>query len=193
MSSACSAWSGRLSSGARDVGARILHEPVVRGLPGAVRGGETIAVRMANEARRWVIDLAEEIDERAAGVVDRGLGEFNASAAPLHEVQALACFARTPEGTVIGGVVGRTWGLCCELQQLWVDPAYRHRGIASQLVRAFEGRAWERGCRTVYLETFSFQAPTLYRSLGYETRLELGGFAPGTSKFVMVYELQDPA
>jgi ribosomal protein S18 acetylase RimI-like enzyme len=144
---------------------------------------------------RWVIDLAEEIDEDAAGIVDRGLGEFNASAAPLHDVQALACFARTQEdsviGSVIGGVVGRSWGLCCELQQLWVDPAYRHRGIASQLVRAFEGRAWERGCRSVYLETFSFQAPALYRSLGYEVRLELSGFAPGISKFVMARELSE--
>jgi ribosomal protein S18 acetylase RimI-like enzyme len=146
---------------------------------------------MANEARRWVIDLADEIDERAAGVVDRGLGEFNASAAPLHAVQALACFARAPEGTVIGGVVGRTWGLCCELQQLWVEPVYRHRGIASQLVRAFETGARDRGCRTIYLETFSFQAPALYRALGYEVQLELGGLAPGISKFVMVRELRE--
>jgi ribosomal protein S18 acetylase RimI-like enzyme len=100
---------------------------------------------------------------------------------------------RGPEGSVIGGVVGRTWGLCGELQQLWVDPAYRRRGIASQLVRAFEGHAWERGCRSVCLETFSFQAPALYRALGYTARLELSGFAPGISKFVMVHELQDPA
>ncbi len=144
---------------------------------------------MADEAIRWAIDLAEEIDEEAAGVVDRGLGEFNAPAAPLHDVQSLACFARMPEGTVIGGAVGRTWGQCGELQQLWVHPVHRRRGMASQLVRAFEGRALERGCRTVHLETFSFQAPALYRSLGYVVRLELSGFAPGISKLVMVREL----
>jgi ribosomal protein S18 acetylase RimI-like enzyme len=89
--------------------------------------------------------------------------------------------------------VGRTWGLCAELQQLWVSPAYRRRGIASQLVHAFESRARARGCTTVYLETFSFQAPALYRALGYEVRLELSGFAPGIGKFTMVRELQDPA
>lgn len=148
---------------------------------------------MTDEAARWRIDAGDEIDEDAAAIVDRGLGDFNQSAAPLHQVKPLACFARRPEGTavggVIGGVVGRTWGLCAELQQLWVEPACRRRGIASQLVRAFETKAVERGCRTVYLETFSFQAPALYRALGYAVRLELSGFAPGISKFVMVRDL----
>jgi ribosomal protein S18 acetylase RimI-like enzyme len=148
---------------------------------------------VAGHTLRWIVDVADEIDAEAAGVVDRGLGDFNAAAAPLHEVRPLACFARVPDGSVIGGVVGRTWGLCCELQQLWVDPAYRRRGIASQLVRAFEIRGRERGCRSVYLETFSFQAPALYRLLGFTVRLELQGFAPGIAKFVMVHELQNPA
>jgi ribosomal protein S18 acetylase RimI-like enzyme len=143
---------------------------------------------MADDGAGWLIDVAEEIDAAAAGIVDRGLGEFNESAAPLHDVRPLACFARTPEGSVIGGVVGRTWGLCAELQQLWVERAHRRRGIASQLVRAFEASARERGCGSVYLETFSFQAPQLYRALGYSVRLELSGFAPGINKFVMVHD-----
>lgn len=36
------------------------------------------------------------------------------------------------------------------------------------------------------LETFSFQAPALYRSLGYEVKLELRGFSAGVVKFTMV-------
>jgi len=30
----------------------------------------------------------------------------------------------------------------------------------------------DRGCRTFYLETFSFQAPGRYRRLGYEAKLD---------------------
>lgn len=118
--------------------------------------------------------------------VDDGLGASNEAAAPLHEVRPLSCFARRPSGEVIGGAVGRTWGACCELQQLWVSPAQRRQGIGARLVRAFERRAEERGCRTFFLETFSFQAPSLYRSLGYEVRLEIQGFAPGVAKYTMV-------
>jgi GNAT superfamily N-acetyltransferase len=121
-------------------------------------------------------------------VVDDGLGTYNESAAPLHDVQRLSCFARGPAGEVIGGAVGRTWGACCELQQLWVEESSRGLGIGTRLVREFEQRAATRGCSTFYLETFSFQAPALYRSLGYESRLELPGFAPGIVKYVMVRE-----
>lgn len=54
------------------------------------------------------------------------------------------------------------------------------------LVGAVEARAQARGCSTFYLQTFSFQAPSLYRSLGYEVTLALDGFAPGIVKYTMV-------
>lgn len=138
------------------------------------------------------VTVHDELPPEAA-VIDTGLGEANAVAAPLHEVQALACVARDGAGRVVGGAIGRTWGACCELQQLWVEPAHRRRGIASRLVREFERRAEARGARTFYLETFSFQAPGFYRSLGYSERLALHGFAPGIVKYAMVRELAEPS
>jgi ribosomal protein S18 acetylase RimI-like enzyme len=132
------------------------------------------------------VTLHDDVPAAEAGLVDSGLGDANEAAAPLHDVQSLCAFARTASGTVIGGAVGRTWGECCELQQLWVDAAHRRQGIGARLVREFERRAQERGCRTFYLETFSFQAPSLYRSLGYDVTHELHGFAPGIVKYLMV-------
>jgi len=128
-----------------------------------------------------------------ATVIDTGLGEANAASAPLEDVRALASLARDDAGRVIGGAIGRTWGACCELQQLWVEPAHRRCGIASLLVREFERRAEARGARTFYLETFSFQAPGLYRSLGYSESLALHGFALGIVKYTMVRELDEPS
>jgi ribosomal protein S18 acetylase RimI-like enzyme len=128
----------------------------------------------------------------AALVVDEGLGQANEQAAPLHEVQALQCFVRRPDGEVAGGAVGRTWGRCAELQQLWVSPAHRGQGHGTRLVRAFEQRAQERGCRLCYLETFSFQAPVLYRSLGYEVVATIEGFGDGITKYLMTHVLPAP-
>jgi len=119
-------------------------------------------------------------------VVDAGLDDWNAHAAPLDAVQPITCIARTQSGEVVGGAVGRTWGTCAELQQVWVAPPHRRRGVGSRLVRLYEARASERGCRTFYLTTFSFQAPSLYRSLGYEVALELLGFPDGIVKYLMV-------
>ncbi len=119
-------------------------------------------------------------------VVDTGLGSANEVAAPLSEVRALACFARTDGGVVIGGAVGRTWGGCCEVQQLWVHPSHRRAGIGSRLIALFEQHARARGCRTFYLETFSFQAPALYRRLGYQSVAEIAGFPSGIVKHLMI-------
>ncbi|MEK8032250.1 GNAT family N-acetyltransferase [Ideonella sp. DXS29W] len=121
----------------------------------------------------------------AAEVIDDGLGTANEAAAPMHEVRALQCYVRSADGQVLGGAVGRTWGLCAELQQLWVAPTHRGQGLGTRLVRAFEQRAIERGCRLGYLETFSFQAPVLYRALGYEVAATIEGYAPGIAKHLM--------
>jgi ribosomal protein S18 acetylase RimI-like enzyme len=128
----------------------------------------------------------DDLPASEARRVDEGLGAANDGAAPLHEVQPLACFARLPSGEVIGGAVGRTWGPCCELQQLWVEPAQRHAGIGARLVRDFEARAQARGCRTFYLETFNFQAPGFYRQLGYEVSYEHAVYPHGIVKYTMV-------
>jgi ribosomal protein S18 acetylase RimI-like enzyme len=139
----------------------------------------------ASETTAISLSLHDELPPEAE-LIDAGLGAANEAAAPLQEVQRLACIARTADGTVIGGAVGRNWGECCELQQLWVEPSHRRRGLGARLVLAFEARAQQRGCRTFYLETFSFQAPRLYRSLGYEVRLEIAGFGAGIAKYSMV-------
>jgi ribosomal protein S18 acetylase RimI-like enzyme len=119
-------------------------------------------------------------------IIDRGLGEANCTAAPLHEVQPISCFARSGNGRVIGGAVGRRWGSFCELQQLWVEPSHRRRGIGAELVRTFEAHARSHGCSSFYLETFNFQAPTLYSSLGYDVAFEHKTYPHGIVKIIMV-------
>ncbi len=144
-----------------------------------------------NDASPLTYTTHDELPPEAK-IVDTGLGDANNAAAPLHQVRPLACLARDAAGRVIGGAIGRTWGACCELQQLWVETTHRRCGVGATLVRGFERHAAARGVRTFYLETFSFQAPGLYRALGYSVRLELRGFAPGIAKFTMVREVDGP-
>jgi ribosomal protein S18 acetylase RimI-like enzyme len=135
----------------------------------------------------------DDVPSGDGAIVDAGLGEFNDGAAPLHEVHRLSCFARASGGEVVGGAIGRTWGGCAEIQQLWVAPGHRGRGIGSRLVRAFEERAAARGCRSFYLETFDFQAPAFYASLGYGTAFAFAVYPHGITKYTMVRELASDA
>lgn len=124
-----------------------------------------------------------------AAVVDKGLDSSNDAAAPLHEVKPLSCFASRATGQVVGGAIGRRWGQCCELQQLWVDPAFRRQGIATTLLSEFEARAAQHGCTTCFLETFSFQAPAFYAASGYTIEYENRVFPHGIVKLVMAKRL----
>jgi GNAT superfamily N-acetyltransferase len=121
----------------------------------------------------------------AVAVVDAGLDEYNIASAPLDDVQSLHVIAQNPDGTVVGGAIGRAWGECCELQQLWVLAELRSTGMGTRLMNAFEQAARSRSCKLVYLETFSFQAPSFYQSRGYVEVLRTEGFTAGAIKFTL--------
>ena len=90
----------------------------------------------------------------------------------------LAIFVRKA-GRVVAGVSGWTWGDCCELQSLWVDPGLRGRGLATRLMAAAEAEAEARGCTQALHFTYDFQAGTLYERIGYDLVGRIEAFPTG--------------
>ena len=66
----------------------------------------------------------------------------------------------------MAGISGWTWGDCCELQSLWVEPSLRGRGLATRLIAAAEAEAASRGCTQTVHFTYDFQARALYERNG---------------------------
>lgn len=126
-------------------------------------------------------------------VVDAGLHLHNLAAADLDAVRPLACFARDEGGRVVGGLRARQWGAAVEVQQLWVDEAYRRQGIATKLMQMLEQAALGRGARLIYLDTFTFQAPAFYRHCGFEIAARIDGFPHDVAKFVLTKALASGA
>ena len=91
----------------------------------------------------------------------------------------LAIFVRE-EGEVVAGISGWTWGDCCELQSLWVQPSLRGRGLGSKLIAAAEAEAAARGCVQTVHFTYEFQARTLYERNGYRLVARVKDFPSGT-------------
>jgi len=123
--------------------------------------------------------------EASAATVDAGLDRHNHSVAPLSDVMPLASFASDSMGQVVGGAIGRTWGKCCELLQLWVAPELRTAGVGSRLLLEFERHARGRGCSVYYLTTLSFQAPDFYTKHGYDVLARISGYPDGIIKYLM--------
>ncbi len=136
-----------------------------------------------------VFSVHDQVAPEDAAAVDAGLDAANLAAGPLRDVHGLSAMAHAADGQPVGGAVGRTWGECCELQQLWVSAAHRHQGVGSRLLQAFEERARARGCGLVYLDTFSFQAPEFYKAHGYVVAFEVRGYTQGVVKHTMMKRL----
>ena len=71
------------------------------------------------------------------------------------------------EDTIYQGLLGNTRGNWLSVKYLWVSEELRGQGIGKQILLKAEETAKERGCKYVFLDTFSFQAPEFYKKFGY--------------------------
>jgi GNAT superfamily N-acetyltransferase len=97
----------------------------------------------------------------------------------LGDEAELAIFIRDGDA-IVAGISGWTWGDCCELQSLWVQPSLRGRGLATRLIAAAETEAATRGCSQTVHFTYDFQARGLYERNGYELVARVENFPSGT-------------
>jgi ribosomal protein S18 acetylase RimI-like enzyme len=100
-------------------------------------------------------------------VVRDHLDSYNIAVTGMQDYSPVNFFLRDQGDEVVGGLIAQIWGGVLHVRFLWVSEPLRGRGFGRQLLEAAERRAIERGCRHVFLETFSFQAPGFYAKLGY--------------------------
>jgi GNAT superfamily N-acetyltransferase len=101
-------------------------------------------------------------------VVDH-LDTYNVAVTGFAEYSPVNLFLRDDGDEVVGGLLGAIWGGILYIRIVWIGEPLRGRGLGRRLLDAAERRARERGCRHVFLDTFSFQAPGFYEKLGYRT------------------------
>ena len=129
---------------------------------------DTVGFRAEDQPDPVDIELLEANIRREASAAT-GLGD---------EVD-LAIFVREGD-TIVAGISGWTWGDCCEMQNLWVKPSLRGRGLATRLIEAADAEAVARGCSQAIHFTYEFQARELYERTGYELVARIADFPSGT-------------
>ena len=109
---------------------------------------------------------------------------------PEHVVRNLSVVARDSAGKLLGGLLGETQFAWLKIDILTVAPEARSQGIGSLLMRAAESEGRARGCRYVYVDTMSYQAPIFYEKLGYTIAGKLPDWdSHGHDKFLFVKRL----
>jgi ribosomal protein S18 acetylase RimI-like enzyme len=137
-------------------------------------------VRISSEPAASPAELA-----RITDAIDR----WNMDVTGVHDYHPIAIFLRDDDGGVRGGISGGVWGAWLHIVALWVDEDLRGRGLGRQLVLAAEAEARATGATRAFLETHSFQAPGLYRKLGYVPFAEIEDYPPGETQLFMRKDL----
>lgn len=131
---------------------------------------------------------AEAVSPADVEAVRLGLRAYN-----MRQLEApyapFAVLARDATGAIVGGVTGDVfWGMC-EVEFVWVDDAWRDRGLGRQLMAEAEQVALRLGCRRIHLDTMSFQAPGFYLRLGFAIVGIVTGYAEGHMRYVLAKDI----
>jgi ribosomal protein S18 acetylase RimI-like enzyme len=86
---------------------------------------------------------------------------------PANDAVPLSVIAYDAEGAVAGGLFGETQFSWFKLSIMAIRADLRGQGFGRELVARAEAEARRRGCRYVFLDTMSYQAPGFYERLGY--------------------------
>jgi ribosomal protein S18 acetylase RimI-like enzyme len=104
--------------------------------------------------------------------------EHNSSQTGQDNGQLFGFFIRNDKQEIVAGLSGWTWAQACQIQNLWVHSSLRGQGYGESLLESAEQEARARGCKVIFLESYSFQAPGFYQKHGYELGWQLGDFPP---------------
>jgi len=113
----------------------------------------------------------ERIDNRdiaARTVISAVMDVYNDSRTGRPEpAEQVAVLVRDANGATQGGAWCVTYYDWLHVDLLHLPEPLRGQGIGTRVMRAVEREAARRGCRGVWLDTATFQAPGFYRKLGY--------------------------
>jgi ribosomal protein S18 acetylase RimI-like enzyme len=137
-------------------------------------GSLDLAMGRNLDARRWLEEKLRDNNVAQTGAADDDWLEL---------------WLRDEHGSLVGGLAGWTWAGWLQIDLLWIDPRLRGRGHAARLLAAAEQEARARGCRRAVLDTFGFQAPELYRKLGYQVFGVLQDFPAGHTRYYLTKSL----
>lgn len=102
------------------------------------------------------------------------------------DIRPLAIIITDPETEeILGGLWGATAYGYLHVDLLFVPETIRSKGMGRKIMQQAEDEAIRRGCRGVWLDTFSFQARGFYEKLGFIVMGELDETPPGHKRFVM--------
>ncbi|WP_404924969.1 GNAT family N-acetyltransferase [Mesorhizobium sp. ORM16] len=133
-----------------------------------------------------VIIVSERPEDADYKTMLRALVSYNDAAGEPSGYEPVAILIRDHDrDETIGGLWGKVSYDWLFVELLFVPELLRRQKLGTQLMDAAGQLARERKCVGVWLETYGFQAPAFYQSLGYEVFGQLPDHARGSGRFFL--------
>ena len=110
----------------------------------------------------------ENIESQKSQIIGELIRSYNRSKREVAESEPLNLYIEDEHGEIMAGLVAETFGNWLEIEYLFVKEDLRGQGIGSQLLQQAESEAKKRNCRSVFVNTYQFQAPAFYQKQGYK-------------------------
>lgn len=130
--------------------------------------------------------VTENVTEKDIEEIHTELKKYNLSNREPSKDVPIGVFYEEETGKKKAGLIGETFGNWLCIKYLWVSEDIRGQGIGSQLLKAAELEAVERGAKYSFVDTFSFQAPDFYRKHGYEEVFKLFEYPYTGSRYYFI-------
>ena len=110
----------------------------------------------------------ENVESQKSQIIGDLIRSYNRSKREVAESEPLNLYVEDDSGELMAGIVAETFGNWLEIEYLFVKEDLRGQGIGSQLLQQAESEAKKRNCRSVFVNTYQFQAPAFYQKHGYK-------------------------
>jgi ribosomal protein S18 acetylase RimI-like enzyme len=123
--------------------------------------------------------------------IEDRLYEHNKAAVGRSDGEGLGFVVKDEAGETVGITAGYTWAGVSEIKQMWVDPAWRGRGVGRALLEAMVEEARARGVKRIWVASYDFQAPGLYERAGFRRMAEFDGWPEGHVNVILCKMLDE--
>lgn len=117
------------------------------------------------------------------------LRAYNLSKREKSENIPLGVYYEDETGKKLAGLTGSTFGNWFCINYLFVSESLRNQGVGSNILISAENEARNRGCKYVFVDTFSFQAPAFYEKLSYRCVFSLTNYPYTEERHYYIKEL----
>lgn len=76
------------------------------------------------------------------------------------------------------------------IKNIIVDKGHRHKGVGTELLKKVEAFALSKKCHSIWLDTFSFQAPEFYKKNGYQMFGKLNNYPENHRRYFYSKKLE---